>query len=92
MRALKAAIGVMSTLIVLGFGLMIWLVVQRSDGNPGFGETRVALPADARVAAMAGVGADRLVLRVERPGQPDRLMILDLARGRLVGTVDLARP
>lgn len=55
---------------------------------PGFGDITLNLPPGARVADFTASG-DRLVLRLIMPDQEQRLMIVDLATGKAIGTVTL---
>jgi hypothetical protein len=43
------------------------------------------------VLDMAATG-DRLVLRVALPDATERLLVVDLAHGRQIGTLELVRP
>jgi hypothetical protein len=55
---------------------------------PGFGDMAIELPSGARVADFTASG-DRLVLRLIMPDQEQRLMIVDLATGKAIGTLTL---
>ncbi|MEO8560152.1 MAG: hypothetical protein ABI439_13870 [Rhodospirillales bacterium] len=54
-----------------------------------FGDVAVAIPAGARVSDFSASG-DRLVLRVVMPDQEQRLIVVDLQSGALLGTIKLA--
>ncbi len=54
-----------------------------------FGDVALDLPAGARVADFSASG-DRLVLRVVMADQEQRLMVVDLLSGNLLGTIRLA--
>jgi hypothetical protein len=90
--ALKVLVGVMGVMIVVGVGVLIWGIATRLDlsKTPAV-EGRVALPAGATVLDMTSSG-DRLVLRVALPDRSERLIIVDLARGRPLGSLELVRP
>ena len=92
MAALKVLVVVMGVMIVVGVGVLIWGIATRLDltkAQPVDG--RIALPAGAKVLDMTSSG-DRLVLRVVLPDQSERLIIVDLARGRPLGSLELVRP
>lgn len=89
MAALKALVVILGVLIVLGTGLLVYLLASGGrTGSSLAGATSLALPKGAAVAGMAGLG-DRLALHVTQPGAPDRILIVDPARGRLLGTITL---
>ena len=90
MRALKIATAVMGVLIVAGTVLLVTLVVRRSAG-PGAVAASVLLdePAGTRIEGVSLL-ADRLAVQLGGGG-PDRVLLLDLQSGRVVGRVGLAR-
>jgi hypothetical protein len=89
MAALKAVVVILGVLIVLGTGLLVYLLASGGrTGSSVAAQTSLALPKGAAVAGMAGLG-DRLALHVTQPGAPDRILIVDPARGRLLGTITL---
>jgi hypothetical protein len=53
-----------------------------------FGDATVKIPAGARVADFSASG-DRLVLRVVMPDQEQRLLVVDLINGTVLGTIRL---
>jgi hypothetical protein len=53
-----------------------------------FGDTTLAIPAGARVSDFSASG-DRLVLRVVTPDQEQRLVVVDLISGMVLGTIKL---
>ncbi len=91
MAALKVLVVVMAVLIVAGIGAIVYGIATRLDlSRPSFADGRIELPAGARVVDMAAAG-ERLVLRVALPDARERLIVVDLARGRQLGALDLAR-
>jgi hypothetical protein len=92
MAALKLLVIVMGVLIVLGVGGLIYGLAMRVElPRAGAADGTIALPAGARVLDMAAAG-DRLVLRVALPDASERLLVVDLAHGRQIGTLELVRP
>ncbi|MBX6320226.1 MAG: hypothetical protein IRY94_00205 [Rhodospirillaceae bacterium] len=103
-RALKTLVIAMGALIVLGTSVVIVTVANRLSrpaGTPAaagaappaaFGPVEVPLPARCRVAA-AVPGDGRLVLRLAGNAEEcRRILVLDLASGRLLGRLDLIAP
>ena len=89
MAALKAIVVILGLMIVLGTGTLVYLLAKGVGSSPGIAaSTNIPLPKNAAVAGMVGLG-DRLALHVKEPGAPDRIMIVDPARGRLIGTITL---
>lgn len=58
---------------------------------PAFGEASLALPEGAQPIDVAAAG-DRVILRVMLPDQSQRLLVLNLRDGSLLGTVLLEVP
>jgi len=89
MAALKALVVILGVLIVLGTGTLVYLLATGVHSRSSVAtQTNIALPKNAAVSGIAGLG-DRLALHVKEPGAPDRIMIVDPARGRLLGTITL---
>jgi len=96
MRALKILVAVMGVMLVAGLAVVIVTIfnraTQRQASVPAvsgsFGHTAVTLPAGARVVEMREAGG-RLVLRLQRADGSDMLLILDLATGTEIGSIDL---
>jgi hypothetical protein len=90
MAALKALVVILGVMIVLGTGLLVYMLATGAGtrGGGAVASASIALPKGAAVAGMAGLG-DRLALHVTEPGAPDRILILDPARGRIVSTITL---
>jgi len=93
-RALKALTVVMGVMILVGVAVLIAVIAGRLTraGRPGEAAPYMAAPIDlprgARIEMMAA-GADRLVLDLILPEGGRQLLILDLATGRRIGTIDL---
>ena len=92
MLALKNIVGLLTVLLVAGFvALIAGLITQsKQRADPGFGAAELTLPAGARVAETAASG-DKLVLRVTLANGEERLLILDINSGKLLGSVVLKR-
>lgn len=92
MRVLQAVVIIMAVLIFVGLGLVFYGIARKADppkADPGtLGATKLDLPPGARVVDMAGTDG-RLVLRVETGDGEQRLYVLDLDSGALLGTIDL---
>jgi len=99
MRALKILVAVMGVMLVVGLAVVVATIIhratQRQSSSPAaaspaasFGHTAVTLPAGARVLEMREAGG-RLVLRLQRTDGSETLLVLDLATGNEIGTVDL---
>ena len=70
---------------------LVNLLREQSQALDGcFGAAGVSLPRDTRIADMAASG-DRLVLHLTptSPEAREQLLIVDLARGRSLGTIAL---
>lgn len=90
MRALKVAVAVMGVLFIGGFATLVTLLVQRmSSGTGGIASAVLDQPVGTRIAA-ASAAQDRLVVQLQGGG-PDRVIVLDVRSGRVLGTVGLAR-
>ncbi len=107
MRALKAFVIGMAILLTVGVVVVVVAIVQRAGevggpapatasspapvaALPGFDKARLVLPAGAEIVDMVAEG-ERLVLRLKLAGGGERLIILDMASGRALGTVELER-
>ena len=91
MRALFVAVVVMGVLIVAGVTTVGVTIARRTffAVPPAPKDAVLDEPAGTRIAGMAGV-ADRLALRLEGGG-PDRVVLVDLRTGQVVGRAVLAR-
>lgn len=92
MRSLKILVVVMGVMLVGGFALLVAIVVGRLShgGSPprSFAATTIDIPRDARIGAMAA-GADRLVLELVLPEGGHQLVVIDMATGARLGTIEL---
>ncbi|MCE2510203.1 MAG: hypothetical protein J4G10_04420 [Alphaproteobacteria bacterium] len=94
MRGLKFLVVFLGVVILGGLVVLGMTIASRTsgpvDGAKPFETVKVALPKGARVAETRTEG-DRLVLRLALEGGGERLLILSLKDGRLLGTIELAR-
>jgi hypothetical protein len=95
MRALKILVVVMGIMIVGGFAALVVIIIGRvSHRGPAPAETPKAfarpidIPRGARIEAMTA-GGNRLVVGLELPDGDRQLLIIDLATGARLGTVEL---
>jgi hypothetical protein len=95
MRALKILVVVMGIMIVGGFAALIVAIVGRvSHRGSAPAETPRAfarpidIPRGARIEAMTA-GGNHLVVGLELPDGNRQLLIIDLATGARLGTVEL---
>lgn len=88
-----AVIG-MGILIVAGVTVIVVTMVQRMSSLSGPNASVQALvldePAGSRIASASMGAADRLTIQLGGGG-PDRVLIVDLKSGRVIGRVALAR-
>ncbi len=91
MRALKVLVVTMGVLIFAAIvAIVITLSNQSSRTAGGKPWARaLALPASAGIKDYR-LDGDRLVIRTSQPGQRDRLVILRLDTGAVIGTVTLS--
>jgi hypothetical protein len=101
MQGLKVLVVVMGILIVISMGLLGWGIYNRlaqrsvASGEKAasatvrpsgdLGESRIELPAGCAVVEMRP-HADRLYLRTGPTGLCERIIVLDAATGRVLGT------
>jgi len=92
MRALKALVVVMGIMLIGGFAVLVAVIVGRVShgGSPprSFAPTAIDIPQGARIEAMTA-GTDRLILDLALPEDRRQLVIIDLATGARLGTVEL---
>ena len=95
MRALKILVVVMGVMLIGGFALLVAVIAGRlSRGGSvprSFVATSIDIPRDARIGAMT-TGADRLVLELVLPQGSRQLVVIDLATGVRLGTIELRTP
>lgn len=95
MRALKVLVVVMGVMLVVGFAALVVVIAGRvSRGGPAataahdFGGSAMDIPRGARIEAMTA-GSDRLILALELPDGGRQLVVIDLAKGVRLGTIEL---
>jgi hypothetical protein len=95
MRALKILVIVMGVMLVVGFSALVAVIAGRvSRGGPaatavhGFGSPAIEIPRGARIEAMTA-GSDRLILALELLEGGRQLVVIDLANGVRLGTIEL---
>lgn len=95
MRALKILVVVMGIMLAVGFATLVVVIAGRISrgGHPPatarmFAERAIDIPRGARIEAMAATG-DRLVLGLGLADGNRQLVIIDLASGARLGTIDL---
>ena len=92
MRALKALVVVMGIMLIGGFAVLVAVIIGRvSRGGTAprsFPATAIDIPRGARVEAMTA-GTDRLILDLVLPDDRRQLVVIDLATGVRLGTVEL---
>ncbi len=93
MQALRAAVIVMGVLIVAGVAVLAVTLVRRVGAvaaAPSAASLHAVIdePEGTRIAA-ASLSGERLVLQLSGGG-PDRVVVFDLAQGRIAGRVALA--
>ncbi|MCC7272925.1 MAG: hypothetical protein IT561_09665 [Alphaproteobacteria bacterium] len=88
MAALKALVGVMGVLIVVMIAVIGYTVARRLSGagETGPGEVALGLPAGAAIVG-AVPGDGRLAVTVRLPDGATRIVVLDLATGRRLATI-----
>ena len=95
MRALKILVVVMGVLIVIGFAALIaGIAGKMSRDRPGasverpFAATAIDIPPGARIEAMTA-SPTRLILDLALPDGGRQLLVVDLATGARLGTIEL---
>ena len=96
MRALKILVVVMGIMLVVGFAALVAVVagrISRGGSTPAtaaraFGGRAIEIPRGSRIEAMTA-GPDRLVLGLSLPEGGRQLLIIDMATGSRLGTIEL---
>jgi hypothetical protein len=95
MRALKVFNIVMGVVLVAGFTLVLAVIAARlahrgpaGQGTAPFAGGSIDFPAGARIEAMTA-SSDRLVVAVVLPDGTRRLLFIDMATGKGLGTIEL---
>ncbi len=99
MRILKVAVVVMGVLIVAGTTALVVLIARGMStlgtphaGTPQATTPQAALdePAGSRIVAMTRV-ANGLALALQGGGEPDRVVVIDPANGRVLLRIGISR-
>ncbi|MBM3600661.1 MAG: hypothetical protein FJX35_20860 [Alphaproteobacteria bacterium] len=100
MRTLKVLVVVMGLLLIAGVAIFITEIVRRLVAmrppvtatttaiGPGFDEKTVELPKNGRLTGVH-TESGRVILRVLLPGNRETLIVLDLATGERLGTINV---
>jgi Family of unknown function (DUF6476) len=95
MRALKIVVVVMGVMLVGGFTALIVTIAVRVSHRSAppiapspFAGRAIDIPRGAHIEAMTA-GTDRLVIDLAMPGGDRQLLIIDLATGASLGTIEL---
>ncbi len=89
MPALKLLVAAMGVLIVLGLGAVAWRsydLLSGGDKPRDFGDVRLGLPAGCRIIEARPDGG-RLIVQAGEGGGCERVYILDIATGEVLGTI-----
>lgn len=95
MRALKAVVIVMGIMLVAGFTALILAVAGRVSRNVSssaashpFATNAIDIPRGARIEAMT-TAPNRLILDLVLADDTRQIVVLDLATGSRLGTIEL---
>jgi hypothetical protein len=95
MRGVMILAIVMGVMIVVGTTVLITVIIGRIEHPAAlpaaarpYAAAPIAIPRGARVAAMT-TEAGRLVVDLTLPEGDQKLVVIDLATGTLVGTIEL---
>jgi Family of unknown function (DUF6476) len=94
MRALKILVVVMGIMLIGGFAALIVVIAGRASRGPSIpaphnlAGAKIEIPRGARVEAMTAA-ADRLILALVLPEGDRQLVVIDLAKGTRLGTIEL---
>jgi hypothetical protein len=95
MQALKALVITLGILILIAFGFMVYGVATKfgkedkeAPISSTFRETRVVIPAGARVLE-TNLGGGRVVVRVAKPDGGEALVLIDAESGKGAGLIHL---
>jgi len=98
MRPLVALVIIMGVLIVVGLVVVVVTIVNRMSGAPSaaatsappsFGTVDLLVPAGCQVMETA-TADDRLILRLGSGDRCNQLLVVDMASGKLLGTLRIA--
>lgn len=95
MKAVKIIVAVMSVLIVIGLGLVGYGVMGTmspekplAERGQAFGPVALDQPEGSRIRSMTAADG-RLLLHIEGGGQPERVVVVDMAGGAVLGKLVL---
>jgi Family of unknown function (DUF6476) len=95
MRGLRVLVVVMGVMIVIGTAALIaGIAIKMSHNRPAVGAARpfaasaIDIPRGARIEAMTAA-PNRLILDLALPDGERRLVVIDLATGARLGTIEL---
>jgi hypothetical protein len=96
LRALKTVVVVMGVMLVVGFAALVVVVAGRMShnepsaaaGRPFPKAAAIEIPRGARVEAMTAA-PNRLILDLVLPDGERQIVVLDLATGARLGTIEL---
>jgi Family of unknown function (DUF6476) len=95
MRALKILVVVMGVMLIVGFAALVAVIAGRvsrgvapSPAARVFAGPAIDIPRGARIEAMTA-GSDRVILALVLPEGGRQLLVVDLATGARLGTIDL---
>jgi hypothetical protein len=92
MRSLKVLVVVMGVMLIGGFATLVAVIAGRLSRSVSatrtFAAPPIDIPRDSRIELMTA-GPDRLVLELVLPGGGRQLVIIDLATGVHLGTIEL---
>lgn len=100
MAAVKSLVAFMGILILIGLGLLGYGMMRASDelgagqANQNearhFGAVTLDQPTGSRLRQVMPDGAGRVLMTVTGGGRPDRVLVVDINSGRMLGSVHLA--
>jgi hypothetical protein len=94
LRALKILVVVMGVMLVGGFAALVAVIAGRVSRGPSatgvhaLAGMAIDIPRGARIEAMTAV-SDRLILALVLPEGQRQLLVIDLAKGARLGTIEL---
>ena len=92
MRSLKVLVVVMGVMLIGGFATLVAVIAGRLSRSVSairtFAAPPIDIPRDSRIELMTA-GPDRLVLDLVLPGGGRQLVVIDLATGAHLGTIEL---
>ena len=92
MLGLKILVGVMTTLIIVGVIVLVYVIIGRIQTNSGNNSFQVELtqPATKDSKLIDMVGVDKLlILRYETPDHQNLIQVIDPTTGKVRGVIGL---